>query len=126
MSFRDVLMDASSSGYKKFALVSQIKGNPSRIEIYDENGEILISMYISVVLLNLKGKIDSDKLKIKSDIPDIGNSLSKILDIEEAPENMYNNILWVKEGKDDNKATLEFYDKEGELTDPKIYVRRFQ
>ncbi len=125
MSFRDVLIKASQSGFQKIALVSQVKGNPSRIEIYNDKGEILLTLYVSGSLSNLKGKIDSDKLSIRSEIDDLKKSLSDILNIPESHENM-NNILWIKKGKGENKATLEFYDKEGKLIDPKIYIRRFE
>jgi len=124
MSFRDVLIKASSSGFKKIALVSQVKGNPSRIEIFNENGEILITLYISVGEINSSGKIEPHKLKFRSDISDLGNLLSKVLDLAEAPQDLNKNLLWVKKGKD--KTSLEFYDKEGLIRDPKIYVRRFQ
>jgi len=126
MSFRDVLIKASQSGFQKIAVVSQMKGNPSRIEIYNEKGEILIILYISGVLLNLKGRIDSDKLSIRSEIDDLKKRLIKVLDIAEDNEKRNTNILWIRKGKGENKATLEFYDKHGSLIDPKIYVRRFE
>jgi len=126
MSFRDVIIKASSLGFQKIAVISQIKGNPSRIEIYNENGEILITLYISVALSNLKGRIDPLKLRIRSEIDELGNSLTEILELNKENEKLDKNILWVKKSEKGNKAVLEFYGKDGTLIDPKIYVRRFE
>lgn len=124
MSFRDVLIKASSIKSQNIAVISQMKGNPSRIEIFNENGEILITLYISVAILNLKGKIEPDKLRIRYEIDELGKSLAEILGLAEDSEKRNENILWIK--KSEKGAVLEFYDAEGGAIDPKIYVRRFE
>lgn len=126
MSFRDVLVKAASSGFQKIAIVSQIKGNPSRIEIYDENGKILLFLNITVALLNLKGKVKSDALNIKCEVEELKNPLINILNIPENKGNSNKNLMWVKEGEGDNKAILEFYDKDGSVRDPRIYIRSWR
>jgi len=126
MSFRDVLVKASTLGFPKIAIVSQIKGNPSKIEIYDENSEMLLFLKITVSLLNLKGKINSDALTIRCEIEELKNPL---IDIWNIPENKWNsnkNLIWVKEGEGENKAILEFYDKNGSIRDPRIYVKSWR
>ena len=124
MSFRDVLVKATSSGFQKIAIVSQIKGNPSKIEIYDEKGELLLFLKITVSLLDLKGKINSDALSIRCEIEELKDPLTDILKIPE--ENSDKNLIWVKAGEGENKAILEFYDKEGSIRDPRIYVKNWR
>ncbi len=124
MSFRDVLIKATSLGFQKIAIVSQIKGNPSKIEIYDENGEMLLFLKITVSLLNLKGKVNSDALSMRCDIEELKKPLIDIMNIHEGNSNR--NLIWVKEGEGENKAILEFYDKDGSIRDPRIYIKRWR
>ena len=124
MSFRDVLLKSATLGFQKTALVSQIKGNPSKIEIYNEKGELLLFLKITVSLLNLKGKINSDALSIRCEIEELKDPLTDILEIPE--ENSNKNLIWVKTGEGENKAILEFYDKEGSIRDPRIYVKNWR
>lgn len=126
MSFRDVLNKASESGFKKIAVISQIKGNPSRIEIYDTNGQILLFLKITMALLDSKGKINPDKLCIKCEIDDLNKAFIDILDIPKCHHDSNRNVMWVKEGDLENKALIEFYDKDGLIRDPKIYVKNWR
>ena len=124
MSFRDVLLKSVTLGFQETAVVSQIKGNPSKIEIYDEKGELLLFLKITVSLLDLKGKINSDALSIRCEIEELKDPLTDILKIPE--ENSDKNLIWVKAGEGENKAILEFYDKEGSIRDPRIYVKNWR
>lgn len=124
MSFRDVLIKAS--GFKHIAVVSQVKGNPSRIEFYNSDGEILLTLYISEAILDLKGRINPDKLTLRCEIDELKTALLDILEIKEASENEEENLLLVKKGEDDSKAVIEFYGNNGSMVNPKIYIRRFE
>ena len=124
MSFRDVLIKSASLGFQKTAIVSQIKGNPSKIEIYNENNEMLLFLKITASLLNLKGKVNSDALSIRCEIEELKNPLIDILDIPEG--NSTRNFIWVKKGEGENKAMLEFYDNDGSIRDPRIYVKSWR
>ena len=124
MSFRDVLVKAASSGFHKIAIISQIKGNPSKIEIYDEKGEILLFLKITVSLLNLKGKVNADALSMRCEIEELKKPLINILNIPEDKGNR--NIIKIQEGEGENKAIIEFYDKEGSIRDPRIYVKNWR
>jgi U3 small nucleolar ribonucleoprotein protein IMP4 len=126
MSFRDVLVKASSLGFPKIAIVSQIKGNPSKIEIYDENSKMLLFLKITVSLLNLKGKINSDALTIRCEIEELKDPLIGILNIPENKGNSNMNLIWVKEGEGENKAIFQFYGKDGSIRDPRIYVKNWR
>ncbi|OEC87431.1 MULTISPECIES: Brix domain-containing protein [Methanobacterium] len=124
MSFRDVLLKSAALGFHETAVVSQIKGNPSKIEIYNENSELLLFLKITVSLLNLKGKINSDALSIRCEIEELKNPISDILKIPYGNSNK--NLIWVKKGEGENKAIIEFYDKEGSVRDPRIYVKNWR
>ncbi len=124
MSFRDVLLKSAALGFQETAVVSQIKGNPSKIEIYDENNELLLFLKVTVSILNLKGKINSDKLNIRCEIEELKNSLTDILKIPEGDSNK--NLIWIKKGEGENKAIIEVYDKEGSIRDPRIYVKNWR
>ncbi len=124
MSFRDVLIKSASLGFQEIAVVSQIKGNPSKIEIYNEHNELLLFLKITVSLLNLKGRIDSDALSIRCEIEEIKNPLINTLNVPEGNSNK--NLIWVKKGEGENKAILEFYDKDGSIRDPRIYVKSWR
>ena len=123
MSFRDVSLKSASLGFQETAIVSQIKGNPSKIEIYNENNELLLFLKVTVSFLNLKGKINSDAINIRCEVEEL-NPLTDILKIPEGDSNK--NLIWVKEGEGENKAILEFYDKDGSVRDPRIYVKNWR
>ena len=124
MSFRDVLIKAS--GFKIIAVVSQVKGNPSRIEFYNQKGEILLTLYITAAILNLKGRINPDKTVLRCEIDELKQKLLDILEINEDQGSSNENIIWVKKGEGDIKAIFEFYGSAGSMVNPKIYVRRFE
>ena len=124
MSFRDVLIKASE--FKRFAIISQMKGNPSRIEFYDSNGEILLTLYIRESILDLKGRINSNKLTLRCELEELKEPLLNVLGLNENHEGSNRNLLWVKKDQGDFEAVFEFYGNEGSLLNPKIYVRRFE
>jgi U3 small nucleolar ribonucleoprotein protein IMP4 len=124
MSFRDVLIKAS--GFKIIAIVSQVKGNPSRIEFYNENGEILLTLYITEAILDLKGRINPDNLTLRCEIDPLRDTLLEILEIKKCPERTDENLIWVKKGEEEDTAIFEFYGSDGSMVNPKIYVRRFE
>lgn len=124
MSFRDVLIKAS--GFKIIAVVSQVKGNPSRIEFYNQKGEILLTLYITEAILNLKGRINPDKTVLRCEIDELKQKLLDILEINEDQGSSNEDIIWVKKGEGDIKAIFEFYSSSGSMLNPKIYVRRFE
>lgn len=121
MSFRDVLIKASPS--ECIAVVSEVKGNPSRIEFYNSNSDLLLTLYISEALSNLKGKINPHKLTLKSEVEELTNSLLDILKIDESKK--ADNMLLIKRDQNDT-IVIEFYGNDGSMVNPKIYVRRFQ
>lgn len=124
MSFRDALIKSASLGFQETAIISQIKGNPSKIEIYNRDGELLLFLKVTVSFSNLKGRIKSDALNIKCEIEELKKPLIDILNVPEGDSNR--NLIWVKEGEGENRAVLDFYDKDGSIRDPRIYVKNWR
>ena len=72
MSIRDVLIKSSELGYNIIAVVSEMKGNPSRIDFQNEKGDLIFSMDVSVGIPNSnassKSRVQSEELKLHSEI----------------------------------------------------------
>lgn len=141
MSMRDVHLKSSSLGYSKTAVISEVKGNPSRIEIYDLEGESLISLDITATNPLASGRISKKKLHLRWELDQslskIKDKIISILEIPEDPtdlisgskslkrelkEHSNSNLILVK--GEDNKIVVEFIDQDGQLTGPRIYIHK--
>lgn len=136
MSMRDVLLKSKVSGYTKTAVVSEMKGNPSRIDLYDPEGEVNLSFDVTVSNSLASGRIQKKKLHLRWELDEQKMDLKdKIISIIEIPEEKghtlkigeaekNSNLLLVKKGEKDSKAVVEFYDRQGQITGPRIYIKR--
>ncbi|MBP2045525.1 Brix domain-containing protein [Methanobacterium aggregans] len=123
MSLRDVLLKSSQLGFDKTALISETKGNPSKIDFYNEKGDIVLSMDVTVSITNSKGRLKTSELSMKSEM-DTLNILGELLGIPKCRDILkQENILVLKEGDNERRALLEFYDSKGVITGPKIYIK---
>jgi U3 small nucleolar ribonucleoprotein protein IMP4 len=127
MSIRDVLIRSSELGYDKIAIVTELKGNPNRIEFQDEKGEFILSMDITVGIPNSnassKSRVKSENLKLYSEVQEL-NQLGTILDIPKHTEDTaFENLLAIKKGDGKNRAIIEFYGSNGIETGPKIFIK---
>lgn len=126
MSIRDVLVKSSELGSSKIMLVSEMKGNPNKIDFQDENGETLFSMDVTVGLTKpsaSKDRVEPKSLKIYSEVGElikIGDLLGIPLNTEDSETK---NLLLIKGGDHKNKAVIEFYGSSGDLTGPKIFIK---
>jgi U3 small nucleolar ribonucleoprotein protein IMP4 len=127
MSIRDVLIKSSELGYDKVAVISQMKGNPSRIDFHDEKGEIILSMDVTVGIPNSnassKSRVKSEDLKFHSEIEGI-DQLADILAIPKFKEGSeFENLVIIKNGDENSRAIIEFCGSNGIETGPKIFVK---
>lgn len=123
MSLRDVLLKSSQLGFDKTAVVSETKGNPSKIDFYNEKGDIVLSMDVTVSITNSKGRLKIKELYLKSEMDDL-NILGELLGIPKCRETLkQENILILKRGDNERRAIIEFYDSKGFITGPKIYIK---
>ncbi|MFY9638351.1 MAG: ribosomal biogenesis protein [Methanobacterium sp.] len=130
MSIREVLIKSSELGYDKIALISEIKGNPSRIDFQDALGEIILSLDITVGIPNSnadsKSRVKSENLKLKSDVSEL-DQLGNILDIPKFTEGTPLENLMVIKGSDHKyRALVEFYGSNGIETGPKIFIKEWR
>jgi U3 small nucleolar ribonucleoprotein protein IMP4 len=127
MSIRDVLIRSSELGYDKIAVVTEMKGNPNRIEFQDKKGELILSMDITVGIPNSnassKSRVKSENLKLYSEVQEL-DQLGTILDIPKLTEGTaFENLLAIKKDDGKNQALIEFYGSNGIETGPKIFIK---
>ncbi len=126
MSLRDVLIKSSQVNFNRIIVISEMKGNPSRIEILNSNGDSLISLNVTVSITSFSGRIKRDKLTIRCELKELKTNIISILGIfaENTERSMSNsNLLWIKKGRKGSEGVVEFYDQDGHLTGPKIYLK---
>ncbi len=127
MSIRDVLIKSSELGYNEIAVVSEMKGNPSRIDFLDSEGEINLTLEVSVGIpnsnANSKSRVKSESLKLNSEVPEL-DQIGNILDIPKYSEGSpLENLMVIKKAEGKDKALIEFYGTNGIETGPKIFVK---
>jgi U3 small nucleolar ribonucleoprotein protein IMP4 len=127
MSIRDVLIKSSELGYNEIAVISEMKGNPSRIEFLDAKGEIDLSIEVTVGIpnsnANSKSRVKSEDLKLYSEVPEL-DQMGNILDIPQLKEGSpLENLMTLKRAEGKDKALIEFYGSNGIETGPKIFVK---
>jgi U3 small nucleolar ribonucleoprotein protein IMP4 len=127
MSIRDVLIKSSELGYNEIAVISEMKGNPSRIEFLDAKGEIDLSIEVTVGIpnsnANSKSRVKSEDLKLYSEVPEL-DQIGNILDIPQLKEGSpLENLMTLKRAEGKDKALIKFYGSNGIETGPKIFVK---
>ncbi len=128
MSLRDVLIKSDNLNFNRIIIISEMKGNPSKIEILNSSGDSLISLNATVSITSLSGRIEKDRLSIRCEIEELKKDINPILGIfvEDNERSISNsNLIWIKKGYKDNEGVIEFYDQDGHLTGPKIYLKNY-
>ena len=121
MNMRELLLKALQLDEFNLAIVNEIKGNPSKITFYSNNGEVLLVILISASIENERLNIAPSKLRIVSDIDEL-NVLGEILDIELA-ENADCNYIHIT-ASEDLVAKINFINKFGDKTNFQINVKK--
>jgi U3 small nucleolar ribonucleoprotein protein IMP4 len=144
MSMRDVLLKLRASDHTKVAVISEMKGNPSRIEFFDPEGDLILSMDITVSNSLGKGRIRKKELKLRWDLDesnlkdktDLKDKVISTIGVPEDPVDLIktdsirdelrqyssSNLILVK--GEDGKPLMEFHDQEGQITGPRIYIHK--
>ncbi len=130
MSIRDILIKSSELGFNKIAIISEMKGNPSRIDFQDAEGELILSLEVTVGIpnsnANSKSRINSKRLTLHSEVPKL-YQLGQILDIPKFTEgSSLENLMEIKKGNDKYRALIEFYGNNGMESGPKIFVKEWR
>lgn len=122
MNMREILLKALYEEEVNLAIVNEIKGNPSRITFYSNEGELLLIILISVNTTNDRLNISPSQLKIVSEIKEL-NCLSDILGFELVDE-ADKNYIHITNGNEDSLGKINFINKFGEKTDFQINIKK--
>lgn len=130
MSLREVLIKSSELGSDRIALISEIKGNPSRIDFQDKLGEIILSLDVTVGIpnsnANSKSRVKSENLKLNTEVSEL-EQLGNILDIPKFTEDSpLENLMVIKKSDQKYRALIEFYGNNGIETGPKIFIKKWR
>ena len=122
MNMREILLKALYEEEVNLAIVNEIKGNPSRITFYSNEGELLLIMLITASTSNNRFNISPSKLKIVSEISKL-NCLSDILGFE-LVDSADENYIHITSGDESSLAKINFINKFGEETDFQINIKK--
>lgn len=121
MNMRELLLKALEVDEYNLAVVNEIKGNPSRISFYANNGDLLLTLIIGASEHKEKMNIAPSELKIVSQVEQL-NVLSDILDMELVDSAERNYLLISK--SEDSIAKINFINKFGDVNNFKINVKK--
>lgn len=122
MNMREVLLKAFELDETNIAIVDEIKGNPSRITFYSNEGDVLLTILIGASSENEKFNMAPSKLKLVSEVPKL-NCLSDILGIELVDKSS-ENYIHVSRTNDDLIAKINFINKFGDKVRFQINVKK--
>jgi U3 small nucleolar ribonucleoprotein protein IMP4 len=145
MSMRDVLIKSKGLGYINSTVISEIKGNPSRIEVFNLEGNPFLSIDVTVSNPLGSGRIQKNDLNLRWDLgeSEFKRKIKTLLDIseenglirkinqdkmkkttwDELKSYTDSNLIYIKPGKR-GKAVVEFHDYRGLLTGPRIHIHK--
>jgi len=86
MSMRELQLKSAESGCDSIALVYEMKGNPSKITFFSNNGKELLVIIGSVSTTNQRLHIKTAELSLESDVPEL-NILKDIFPIIKSDSN---------------------------------------
>jgi U3 small nucleolar ribonucleoprotein protein IMP4 len=150
MSMRDVLLKLRASDRQSAAVISEMKGNPSRIEFFNLEGDLILNMDITVTNSLGKGRIKKKELKLRWDLDesnlkdeseikgnmDLKEKIISSIGVPEDPVELiktntlkdelrpYSNSNLILVKGEEGKAVMEFHDQEGQITGPRIYIHK--
>lgn len=119
---REILLKALYEEEVNLAIVNEIKGNPSRITFYSNEGELLLIILISVSTTDDRINISPSRLKIVSEIKSL-NCLSDILGFE-LVDKADENYIHITNGNENSLGRINFINKFGEKTDFQINIKK--
>lgn len=127
MSLRDVLIKSSQLESNRIIIISEMKGNPSRVEILNPDGDSLLSFNITISITSSSGRIKENEFRLRCEREDLKERIISILGLvaENYQKSTDSNLVWIKKGrKSGEEVVVEFYDHDGHITGPKIYVQQ--
>ncbi|MDY9923340.1 Brix domain-containing protein [Methanobacterium sp.] len=125
MSLRDVFLKANEIGEDRVAVVSERDGNPNGMEFY-QDGELFISLQLTVDFSLSKGRMKKDNLHIRCEVDELKDLSPEIFEIplEEPLEYSDENLILIRTSK--SRPLIEFFDGKGLATGPRIYLQGWE
>lgn len=130
MNMRDLFLKSSGLNYESTAIIYEIKGNPSKITFFSNNGNEKLAILVSVNTTKDRLNINTNELKIKCRYPELA-IFADVLGLENSffVKNNYINIQKVENNNDFNSkmdkiAIIDFYNKYGNKTGLQIAVKK--
>ncbi|WP_321421077.1 Brix domain-containing protein [uncultured Methanobacterium sp.] len=132
MSLRDVFLKAKEMETDRVAVVFERNGNPNRMDFY-QDGELFISLLITVDFSLPKGRMEKDNLCIRCEVDELKDLSTEIFAIP--PEDSITdlqgknsdcNLLLIRTSKQKSRPLIEFFDGKGQATGPRIYIQEWK
>ena len=130
MNMKDLFLKSSHLNYDFTILVYEIKGNPSKITFFSNDGDEKLAILVSVNLAKERLNINTSEIKVKCNYPELA-IFADILGFENSifVNKNYINIQKINENdnsdsKMDNIAIIDFYNKYGNKTALQIIVKK--
>ncbi len=122
MSLRDVFLKAKEMEADRVVVVSERDGNPNGMEIY-QDGELFISLQLTVDFSLPKGRMKKDNLCIRCEVDELKDISPEIfaIPLEEPPKYSDENLILIRTSK--SRPLIEFFDGKGLATGPRIYIQ---
>lgn len=132
MSLRDVFLKAKEMEVGKVAVISESDGNPNGMDFYHD-GELFISLQLTVDFSLPKGRMNKDNLCIRCEVDELKDISTEIFPIplEDSSDNSQVknsdcNLLLIRTSKQKSRPLLEFFDGKGQATGPRIYIQEWK
>jgi len=130
MNMRDLFLKSSGLNYDSTVMVYELKGNPSKITFFSNEGNERLAILVSVNTAKDRLNINTNEIKIKCNCPEL-DIFGNILGFENSyfAKNNYIKIQKVEDNNDFNSkmgkiAIIDFYNKYGNKTGLQILVKK--
>lgn len=122
MSLRDVFLKASEMGTNRVGVISEKDGNPNGMEVYEDR-ELFATLKITVDFSLPKGRVKKDEMCLRCEVGELEELASHIFEIPlETSDESNSNRLWIKTHRRKSTPVMEFFDRDGKPTGPRIHI----
>jgi U3 small nucleolar ribonucleoprotein protein IMP4 len=121
MSLRNLCLKSLEEDENSIAIISEVKGNPSKISFLSNKGDKKLDLNISTNPNKKRLNIKTNDLSLKCNKKGLG-FIANILNIKENQNPINNYILINDYVKKNNMAIIEFYDNDGNKAEFKIAI----
>ncbi len=116
----------------RVVVVFERNGNPNRMDFY-QDGELYISLLITVDFSLPKGRMEKDNLCIRCEVDELKDLSTEIfaIPLEDSITDLQGknsdcNLLLIRTSKQISRPLLEFFDGKGQATGPRIYLQEWK